>query len=82
MINVLRLPRVFTRAVFNCFSASVSWSAAIGLLGGTAWCAMWLMLGIPVLSVLLGGLEMGFLFSGVIFNLTPFGEYITHKVLN
>ena len=44
-------------------------------MGGILWLLFWWYVGIPVLSVLLGGLCCGFLFTAVIFNLTPLGKF-------
>jgi hypothetical protein len=49
-------------------------AAAIGLVGGAIWLGFWWYAGIPVLSELLVGLVLGFLFSSVLFY-TPFGKF-------
>ncbi|XP_064634902.1 transmembrane 7 superfamily member 3-like isoform X1 [Lineus longissimus] len=47
-------------------------SSVIGLVGGALWLGFWWNVGIPVLSELLVGLVLGFLFSSILFY-TPFG---------
>ncbi|CAH1781857.1 unnamed protein product [Owenia fusiformis] len=45
-----------------------------GLVGGILWFTFWYFVGIPVLSVLLIGLLLGYLISSIAFNLTPLGD--------
>ena len=59
-----------------CITVLVFGSFAGGLIGGILWLVFWWYVGVPVLSVLLGGLCCGFLLAAIIFNLTPLGKFI------
>ncbi len=61
----------------NLLAVILSLSGAGGLLGGALWLLFWWYAGFPVLSVLLGGMVSGFIFTSVLFNLTPLGECFT-----
>lgn len=52
----------------------MSGSFAGAVVGGILWLMFWWYVGVPVFSVLLGGLCCGFLMTAVLFNFTPLGE--------
>lgn len=62
-----------TKFTDSDYSVRVSMTILTGVVGGLAWVALWWFAGVPIISVLLVGLDLGFLIACVAFY-TPFGD--------
>ena len=64
--------------VVDCLALSV----CVGVIGGVLWLLYWVFIGFAIISVLLAGLDMGYVVGSVAFNLTPLGKlFITYPTM-